>query len=149
MKRLVVLDVSVRLIFHAVLITSIYLLLAGHNQPGGGFVGGLLVGAAIAMRYAAGGIEEVRRISRLAPWTILGAGLLLAAATAAMPLLTGDAVLEGAVVEWDLPLLGKVKATSALAFDAGVYLVVVGLALMVFEAFGDDPQLDQGEGSRA
>lgn len=149
MKRLVVLDVSVRLIFHAVLITSVYLLLAGHNQPGGGFVGGLLVGAAIAMRYAAGGIDEVRAISRFAPWSILGAGLLLAAVTAAVPLVVGDEVLEAAKVEWDLPLLGTMKASSTLAFDTGVYLVVVGLVLMVFEAFGDDPALDQGEGSRA
>jgi multicomponent Na+:H+ antiporter subunit A len=148
-KRLVVLDVSVRLIFHAVLITSIYLLLAGHNQPGGGFVAGLLVGAAIAMRYAAGGIDEVRHISRFAPWTILGTGLLLAATVAALPLLAGDEVLSGAIVEWDVPLLGTVKATSALAFDAGVYLLVIGIVLMVFEAFGDDPRLDQGEGSRA
>ena len=61
-RHLVVLDVSVRLLFHVVLITSVYLLLAGHNQPGGGFVGGLLVGAAIAMRYAAGGIDEVRAL---------------------------------------------------------------------------------------
>ena len=85
MRHLVVLDVSVRLLFHVVLITSVYLLLAGHNQPGGGFVGGLLVGAAIAMRYAAGGIDEVRAISRFTPWTILGAGLLLAAVTATVP----------------------------------------------------------------
>jgi len=149
MRRLVVLDVSVRLIFHVVLITSVYLLLAGHNQPGGGFVGGLLVGAAIAMRYAAGGIEEVRSISRFTPWTILGTGLLVAAVTAGVPLLFGDSVLEGAIATLDVPVLGEVKVTSALAFDAGVYLLVVGLVLMVFEAFGDDPRLDQGEGSRA
>jgi multicomponent Na+:H+ antiporter subunit A len=148
-RRLVVLDVSVRLIFHVVLITSVYLLLAGHNQPGGGFVGGLLVGAAIAMRYAAGGIDEVRSIARFAPWTILGTGLLLAAVTATMPLVLGHAVLEGSIATLDLPLLGEATVTSALLFDAGVYLLVVGLVLMVFEAFGDDPRLDHGEGSRA
>ena len=149
MRRLVIVDISVRLIFHAVLVISVYLLLAGHNQPGGGFVGGLLVGAAIAMRYAAGGIDEVRFISRFAPWTILGAGLLLASVTAAIPLALGHNVLEGSVATWDLPAVGEVKVTSALAFDSGVYLLVVGLVLMVFEAFGDDPELDQGEGSRA
>jgi len=149
MRRLVIVDISVRLIFHAVLVISVYLLLAGHNQPGGGFVGGLLVGAAIAMRYAAGGIDEVRFISRFAPWTILGAGLLLASVTAAIPLALGHNVLEGSIATWDLPAVGEVKVTSALAFDSGVYLLVVGLVLMVFEAFGDDPELDQGEGSRA
>jgi multicomponent Na+:H+ antiporter subunit A len=148
-KRHVVVDLSVRLIFQAVLVGSIYLLFAGHNQPGGGFVGGLLAGAAVAMRYTAGGIAEVRAIARFAPWTILGTGLLLAGATASVPLLLGDEVLEAAKLEADLPLLGVVKATSSLPFDVGVYLLVIGLVLMVFEAFGDDPSLDQGEGSRA
>ena len=67
-------DVSVRVVFHAVMVGSIYLLFAGHNQPGGGFVGGLVAGAAIALRYVAGGIDEVRPLTRLRPWTILGAG---------------------------------------------------------------------------
>jgi multicomponent Na+:H+ antiporter subunit A len=148
-NRHLVLDLSVKVIFHAVNAGSLYLLFAGHNQPGGGFVGGLLAGAAVAMRYASGGIEEVRALSRFAPWTILGAGLLLATATALAPLVFGRQVLEAALLDLDLPLLGHVKATSALPLDVGVYLLVVGLVLMVFEAFGDDPTLDQGEGSRA
>ena len=53
-------DVSVRVVFHAVLMMSLWLLFAGHNQPGGGFVGGLLAGSAITLRYIAGGIDEVR-----------------------------------------------------------------------------------------
>ena len=56
MKRLVTLDESVRVIFHAVLVGSLYLLFSGHNQPGGGFVGGLVAGSAISLRYLAGGI---------------------------------------------------------------------------------------------
>ena len=72
---------------------------------------------------------------------MLGAGLLVSATTAAAPLLFGGAALEGALVDWDLPLLGHVKLTSALAFDIGVYLVVLGLVLMVFESFGDEPRV--------
>jgi multicomponent Na+:H+ antiporter subunit A len=137
-KRLLIVDVSVRIIFHAVLVGSVYFLFVGHNQPGGGFVGGLTAGAAIALRYVAGGIDEVRSLSRFAPWTILGAGLLTAGLTAIFPLFFGKAVLESAKLDLDLPLLGEVHATSALVFDIGVYVVVVGLVLMVFEAFGDD-----------
>src|SRR5690606_7534569 len=85
--RLIFVDVSVRFIFPLIMIASLWLLFAGHNQPGGGFAGGLLAGAAIAMRYIAGGIDEVRRHSRFRPWTILGTGLLLSAATASVPLL--------------------------------------------------------------
>jgi multicomponent Na+:H+ antiporter subunit A len=140
-RRLVVVDVAVRLVFPAVMVGSLYLLFAGHNQPGGGFVGGIVAGAAVALRYVAGGIDDVRSLSRARPWTVLGAGLLVSAVTAAMPLLFGGAVLEAALVEGDLPLLGHVKVGSALAFDVGVYLVVLGLVLMVFESFGDDPRV--------
>jgi multicomponent Na+:H+ antiporter subunit A len=137
-KRLVVLDVSVRVIVPAVFLGSLWLLLAGHNQPGGGFEGGIVASAAVALRYVAGGISEVRSLSRAKPWTVLGAGLLIAATTSIVPLLFGDNLLESAFFEADLPVVGDVAATSALVFDVGVYLVVVGLVLMVFESFGDD-----------
>lgn len=147
-KRLVILDVAVRLVFPAVMVGSIYLLFAGHNQPGGGFVGGIVAGAAVALRYVAGGIDDVRNLSRAHPWTVLGAGLLLSAVTALVPVLLGSAPLESAKFETDLPLLGHIKVTSALPFDIGVYLLVVGLVLMVFESFGDDPQrVEPGEAS--
>jgi multicomponent Na+:H+ antiporter subunit A len=136
--RLPFVDVSVRVVFHVVLMTSLWLLFAGHNQPGGGFVGGLLAGSAITLRYIAGGIEEVRGRSRFRPWTVLGAGVLLSAATATIPLLAGGDVLEVGVASLDIPLVGAVKVSSALAFDTGVYLAVVGMVLMAFEAFGED-----------
>ena len=145
MKRLVILDRSVRVLFHPVLMASLYLLFAGHNQPGGGFVGGLVAGAAVSMYYVAGGVEEVRRLSRFRPWTILGTGLLLSFSTAALPLVVGGEILENAMFGSDVPVLGTVKATSAVFFDLGVYLLVVGLVLMVFEAFGDEPATEQPE----
>jgi multicomponent Na+:H+ antiporter subunit A len=141
LERLVVIDVAVRLVFAAVIVGSIYLLFVGHNQPGGGFVGGIVAGAAVALRYVAGGIDDVRNLSRAHAWTVLGAGLLLAALTVLVPLVLGAAPLESTVVETDLPLLGHLKVTTALPFDIGVYLVVLGLLLMVFESFGDDPHL--------
>ena len=129
---------SMPVIYLAVLLASVYLLVAGHNHPGGGFVGGLVAGAGVTVRYVTGGIDDVRSLARVRPWTILGTGLLLASVTATVPLLFGDAPLEAASWEVDIPLFGHVKLSSVLAFDAGVYLVVVGLVLMVFEAFGDD-----------
>ena len=70
----------------------------------------------------------------------MSTGLLLSATTVLVPVLLGSAPLESAKFETDLPLLGHLKVTSALPFDIGVYLVVLGLVLMVFESFGDDPQ---------
>ena len=83
-----------------------------------------------------GGLDEVRGMVRARPWTILGAGLLIAGVTATVPLLFGEPFLENGKLELDLPLIGSVGVTSGLAFDVGVYLVVVGLVFMVFEAFG-------------
>ncbi|WP_420452430.1 MnhB domain-containing protein [Ilumatobacter sp.] len=138
MKRSLVVDVSVRLVYPSILVLSLYFLFAGHNRPGGGFVGGLAAAAAISLRYVAGGVAAVRRTFRLEPWTILGSGLLISVGTAIVPLLLGEDVLEHATAEFSLPLIGDVKVTSALPFDVGVYLIVVGLVLMIFEAFGDD-----------
>jgi multicomponent Na+:H+ antiporter subunit A len=139
LNRIVFVDVSVRVIFHAVLMTSLWLLFAGHNAPGGGFVGGLLAGSAITLRYVAGGMKEVRGRSRFRPWTVLGAGLLVAAVTAAFPLLGGGDVLDVASTSVTVPLLGTARLSAALVFDTGVYLTVVGMVLMAFEAFGDEP----------
>lgn len=136
--RYVFVDGVVRMLVYIAFAVSVYLLFAGHNDPGGGFVGGLVAGAAVALRYVAGGIRDVRTLVRPKPWTILGAGLLLAAVTAAIPVLTGRPILDNGYWTFDPPLLGSVGVSSALAFDLGVYLVVVGLVFMAFEAFGDD-----------
>lgn len=138
MTRSTIMDTTARLVFHSALILSLYLLVAGHNQPGGGFVGGLVAAAAITVHYVAGGADQVRALSRVRPWFVLGGGLILAVATALAPLLGGGAILESGYTGTDLPLFGEVALTSTLAFDIGVYAVVVGLVLMAFEAFGDE-----------
>ncbi len=141
MRRSPIFDTGVALIFHTVLVLSLYLLFAGHNQPGGGFVGGLVAATGLALRYVAGGVDEVRATTRVQPWTLLGAGLFTAAATATASIVAGGQLLESSKVSVDLPVLGIAKATSALPFDIGVYLVVVGLVLMVIESLGD-PSID-------
>ncbi len=137
-RRSVILDTTLRLVIDLALVLSIYLLFAGHNQPGGGFVGGLVAAAAFALRYIAGGLAEVRSLLTVRPWTFLSIGLLLAAGTALQPVLRDAAPLNQRAFEWDLAVLGHVKLTTATVFDTGVYLIVVGLALMVFEGLGED-----------
>lgn len=146
MRRSLILDTTVRLVVDGALVLSIYLLFAGHNQPGGGFVGGLVAAAAFALRSIAGGFEEVVTSLRVRPWSVLSAGLLLAAGTALAPVLAGAAPLDHRSVEWKLEVLGKVKVTTATVFDSGVYLIVVGLVLMIFEALGDDVVREPSEG---
>lgn len=137
-RRSLILDTTTRFVFDATIVLSAYLLFAGHNQPGGGFVGGLVAAAAIALRYIAGGIDDVRSLVKVRPWTFLAVGLAVAVGTALVPLALGDGPLNQQAFEWHPALLGKVKVTTATVFDTGVYLIVVGLVLMIFEGLGDE-----------
>ena len=145
MRRSLILDTTVRLVFDAALVLSLYLLFAGHNQPGGGFVGGLVAAAAVALRFVAGGFDEVRALFRLRPWTFSSVGLALVVGSALWPLVVADAPLEQRAFEAQLLVLGKVKITTATVFDAGVYLIVLGLVLTLLDALGDaDADADAG-----
>lgn len=139
-RRSVVLETAVRLVFHTVLVFSLYLLFAGHNQPGGGFVGGLVAGAAFVLRYVAGGRAALKAAVPIDPGVPVGAGLALAAGTGMAAWLFGGQFLESGKVELELPLLGLLKVTSALPFDTGVYLVVVGLVLAVLRTLGAEAE---------
>lgn len=141
-RRSVVLETVVGLAFHTVLVFGLYLLFAGHNSPGGGFVGGLVSGAAFILRYVAGGRAELRAAVPVDPRLPLATGLLLATLTGVAASVAGGQFLESAYVELDLPVLGTVKAVSALAFDAGVYLVVVGLVLGLLRTLGAEAEHD-------
>lgn len=135
-RRSVILDVAVRAEVHTLLLVSLYLLFAGHNQPGGGFSGGLVASCAFCLRYVAGGERELARHRRVPPPWLLGAGLLLAVGTGLAPLFTGGQFLESALADLELPVIGTVHLASVLVFDTGVYLVVVGMALLLLEQFG-------------
>ena len=139
-RRSVVLETAVRLVFHTVLVFSLYLLFAGHNQPGGGFVGGLVAGAAFVLRYIAGGRAALAAAVPIDPGVPVGGGLVLATGTGMAAWLVGGQFLESGKVELVLPLLGTIKATSALPFDTGVYLVVVGLVLGVLRTLGAEAE---------
>ena len=89
MRRSLILDVVVRVVFHSALLLGVFLLLTGHDRPGGGFAGGLVVSAGLALHYVAGGIDQVRDVLPVRPWTLIGSGLAVAATTAIVPLLAG------------------------------------------------------------
>lgn len=116
---------------------SLFVLLRGHNEPGGGFIGGLIAASALAIYGIAFGVDRVRHALHVHPLTLTGIGLSaatiggLASALAGRPLLTGL---------WWLPELQGVKLpiSNVLVFDVGVYMVVVGavasIALTLEEA---------------
>jgi multicomponent Na+:H+ antiporter subunit A len=134
--RSLVLEVATRLIFPLIMVLSFYFFFAGHNTPGGGFAGGLTAGLALVLRYLAGGRYELGEALPLDAGKVLGAGLILSAGTAVTSLLLGAPVLSSAVLQFDLPVFGHVKLVTALFFDLGVYLIVVGLVLDVLRSLG-------------
>ncbi|GAB3568086.1 Na+/H+ antiporter subunit A [Spelaeicoccus albus] len=135
-NRSIILEVVVRLIFHTAIVVSIFLLLSGHNAPGGGFAGGLVAGLALIVRYLAGGRYELAEAAPVPAGLLLGSGLALAGLTGAAGLVAGGDVLQSTWWEWDLPVLGHGEFVTSTMFDIGVYLVVVGLMLDILRSLG-------------
>lgn len=141
--RSLIVDTVLDGVFRTALLFSLFLLFAGHNAPGGGFVGGLVAATALVLRYVAGGVAEVDRIVPWSQSTFLGSGLLIAALTGFGGWYWSDTFLASAKVEVDLPVLGTLKATTALPFDIGVYVVVVGLGLAVIRSLGAEAEIGE------
>jgi len=134
--RSALLDVVVRLLFHGLVVLSLYLLFAGHNAAGGGFAGGLVAGIALAARYLAGGPAELGAAAPVRAGHLLGLGVATAAVTAIVPMFFGRDALYSEFFEATVPVLGHVEFVTATFFDIGVYLVVVGLVLDVLRSLG-------------
>jgi multicomponent Na+:H+ antiporter subunit B len=118
------------------LLFSVFVLLRGHNDPGGGFIGGLIAVAAIAIYGIAFGVAAARRALRFHPLAISGAGLLLSAASGLVSFAAGVPFLTG--IWTSFPVLGsELDLSTVMAFDIGVYLVVLGSLSSVALALED------------
>ena len=129
-SRSPIVAISVRVVSPLALMLAGYLFFAGHNQPGGGFAAGLVIGSVIALRMLAGMQPPADAVALLSIGAALCAGLALYA------MFGDDALLDQIVVETTLPLLGKVKTGYALIFDLGVTLIVAGLIIAVLQGLG-------------
>ncbi|CAN5442594.1 hypothetical protein BH23ACT9_BH23ACT9_35670 [soil metagenome] len=139
-----ILEVSSRAVFHAAIVFAIWLLAAGHNRPGGGFVGGLTIAIALMLAYATGGSAGLDRALPVTPLTLIGVGMLIAQATAIVPLLLGGSILQSAAFAGDLPVFGEVKLSTVLFFDIGVMLIVMGLIAKTLHTLGGVDPRDVG-----
>src|SRR5699024_1615517 len=135
-RRSVMFEVITRMLFHTMLVLSVWLLFAGHNAPGGGFIAGMVAGVALIVRYLAGGRYELGEALPVQPGALLGGGLLLATGTGIAPLFFGGQVLQSFRVDLNLGILGEAHLMTTLPFDIGVYLIVVGLVLDLLRTLG-------------
>lgn len=134
-----ILATATRLLLPLMLIFSIFLLMRGHNEPGGGFVGGLVAGAAFTLYAAVYGVSQAQNALRFDPKALIAAGLLVAVVSAVPALALGLPLMTGLWYQQPLPVIGKIG--TPLLFDVGVYLVVIGITATImfalFEAEGE------------
>ncbi|MDZ7751973.1 MAG: monovalent cation/H+ antiporter subunit A [Gammaproteobacteria bacterium] len=125
-----------RLLLPLALLVSAFIFLRGHNQPGGGFIAGLITAVALIMQYLANGVAwtQSRLPANMHP--VLALGLLVATLTGLASWLFGHPFLTSAFTHLHWPLVGDFEVASAMAFDFGVYLVVVGATLLILIHLG-------------
>jgi multicomponent K+:H+ antiporter subunit A len=126
--------VLVRLLFPMAALVSIYFLLRGHNAPGGGFVGGLVMATAVIVQYMISGTIWVETRLRIHPQIWIALGLLAAVVTGFGAWLASQSFLTALAADLPLPLIGDVHVSSVLVFDLGVYMLVVGATALMLVA---------------
>lgn len=134
----VMLQTVTKVVTFIILMFAVHIFFAGHYTPGGGFVGGLLTASAIVLLMLAFGIRTVKKIVPINYVVMTSVGLLVAISTAAASILFDVPFFTHAYDYFDLPLFGKTSLHSALLFDVGVYLVVVGVTMTIIQTIGED-----------
>ncbi|WOI56312.1 monovalent cation/H+ antiporter subunit A [Palleronia sp. LCG004] len=155
--------VLTRVILPVILMVGVYIFLRGHNEPGGGFIAGLVVAIGVVMQYMASGFAWADARQRYPYHTIIGAGVLVAGLTGIGAWFFGYPFLTSSFGYFRIPPMQEFELASALGFDLGVFLAVVGAVMLSLESFsrlarrqGDapsehamdiDPSRDEPEGT--
>jgi len=122
----------VRFAFFIINVFAVYLFFRGHNLPGGGFIAGLASATSLILLSLAIGIDDLTRIVRVDPVKIAGLGMLIAMASASLPMLVDESFLTQ--YNWhlhDVPLFGDLHVGTPMVFDLGVFLVVIGISCKI------------------
>lgn len=129
-----ILRTTARFLLSLLLLFSVFLLFRGHNQPGGGFVGGLVAAGAFILWIFAYGVEETQHLLTVRPQTLIALGLLCAAGSECTAMILGKPFMTGIWTEISLPGLATIPIGTPVFFDIGVYLVVLGVTLTIVMA---------------
>jgi multicomponent K+:H+ antiporter subunit A len=135
-KHPLIMQTLTRLLLPLMLLVAVFIFLRGHNLPGGGFIAGLIASVALIVQYLANGIQWTsQRIKVDMHWSI-GVGLLIAISTGLVAMGLGYPFLTSAFTHLHWPVVGEFEVASAIAFDLGVFLVVVGATVMSLVQLG-------------
>ncbi|MCM3761555.1 Na(+)/H(+) antiporter subunit B [Alkalihalobacillus oceani] len=134
----VMLHTMTRILTFIILSFSIFLFFAGHNNPGGGFIGGLMTASALLLMYLGFDMKSMKTAIPFNFTTVIAVGLLIAIGTGVSTMLLGYPFLTHFFEYYPAPILGEAGLTTTLPFDLGVYLVVVGIALTIILTIAED-----------
>ncbi|GGM19189.1 Na(+)/H(+) antiporter subunit B [Paraliobacillus quinghaiensis] len=140
MKNNISLHTVAQISVFIVLSFSFYLLFAGHNNPGGGFIGALMAASAIVLLYVSFDLKTIKNVLPLYYPYFIATGLLIAMGTGVSSTLFGYPFLTQFFQYTTLPILGEVELTTALMFDLGVFIVVIGIALLIITTIAEDDE---------
>ncbi|MEY6432387.1 monovalent cation/H+ antiporter subunit A [Thioalkalicoccus limnaeus] len=118
------------------LLVAVFILLRGHNLPGGGFIAGLVAAIGLILQQIASGIEWTQKRLRISYLAMIGVGLLIAVATGIGAFVLGYPFLTSATLHPEVAVIGEIELASAVAFDVGVFLVVLGTMMLILENLG-------------
>lgn len=136
-----ILQTATRYLLPILLLFSIVVLLQGHNQPGGGFIGGLIASAAFALHAMSFGPVATRRVLRTDLTAVTGVGLFFAIAAGIVGIVLGDPFLTGEWTSIGVAGMEPVKVGTPVLFDLGVYVVVFGVVMSMVLALLEDETL--------
>lgn len=128
-----------RLMLPILIVLSVFMLLRGHNEPGGGFIGGLLAASAIILRVVSDGPKAALELLPVNYLTLGATGVFLSATGGLTGLLFGKPFLKGLWFAQEIPGVGKIG--TPLIFDIGVYLTVIGITVHIALMLAEEPEL--------
>ena len=133
-----ILHTATRMMIGVLVLFSLFLFFRGHDEPGGGFIGGLVGAGAFTLYAIAFGTESTRSILRVHPITLIAIGLASLVVSGVIPMFLGEPFLTG---KWLFLEYGnsEVKLSTPLLFDIGVYLCVVGFIVAVIFSLEEEP----------
>ncbi|GAB1442898.1 Na+/H+ antiporter subunit B [Ignavibacteriales bacterium] len=130
-----ILRTAVKFIIPGMFLFSLFLLFRGHNEPGGGFVGGLVAAAAVILYTLANGVEMAEEMLHVSPQMLMATGLLMALLAGITGWVAGKEFMTGIWLDVSIPVMGKFG--TPVLFDIGVYLLVTGMVVKVIFTLAD------------
>jgi len=129
---------ATKILVFIIITFSIYVLFAGHHNPGGGFIGGLITASALVLLYIAFDLQSVRDIIPVDFNRLAATGVIVSVLTGAASFLFDVPFLSQTFDYFDLPVLGLTELASAVIFDLGVYMAVIGTTMTIITTISED-----------